>query len=209
MWARLCRLLITLALRRMPGLQLGNRVVVSGRPIIDIRPGASIIIGDDCELNSINRGYHVSMFAPVKLFADIPGALITIGEKTRLHGSCLHAYNRIEVGRRCLIAANCQIMDCSGHDLGFNDVQNRIYTKGTSKPVIIEDDVWIGANSIILPGVRIGHGSIVGAGSVVTKEIPPMVVAGGNPARLLKLARHLLGDFSGVDRHISQMRVQL
>jgi galactoside O-acetyltransferase len=55
-----------------------------------------------------------------------------------------------------------------------------------SKPVIIEDKVWIGANSVVLPGVRIGYGSVIGAGSVVTKDVPPMVVAMGTPCRVIR-----------------------
>lgn len=174
--------------RATPGIEVGERVVFSGRPVIDLVPGAKIKIGDDCDINSVNRGYHVNMFARVKLFADRPGATITIGEQTRIHGSCLHAYSSITVGRRCLIAANCQIFDGSGHDLSFSDVANRINTKGGSRPIVIEDDAWIGANSIILPGVRIGHGSIIGAGSVVTKDVPPMVIAAGNPAKVVRKA---------------------
>lgn len=54
------------------------------------------------------------------------------------------------------------------------------------KPIIIEDDVWIGGNVSILPNIRIGKGSIVGSGSVVTKDVPPMVVVAGNPARIIK-----------------------
>jgi acetyltransferase-like isoleucine patch superfamily enzyme len=54
------------------------------------------------------------------------------------------------------------------------------------KPVVIEDFVWCGANVIILPGVTIGEGAVIGAGAVVTKSIPPMVVAAGNPARVIK-----------------------
>ena len=100
----------------------------------------------------------------------------------------MHACSSISIGRRCLIAANCQIFDGSGHDLSFDDISNRINTKGNTKPIVIEDDVWIGANSIILPGVRVGRGSIIGAGSVVTKEIPSMVHAAGNPARVIRCA---------------------
>jgi acetyltransferase-like isoleucine patch superfamily enzyme len=92
----------------------------------------------------------------------------------------------ITIGKNCLIAANCQIMDNSGHDLSFDDVANRINTTGVSSPVTIGDDVWIGANCIILPGVTIGQGSVVSAGSVVTKDIPSMVIAGGIPARVLR-----------------------
>jgi maltose O-acetyltransferase len=57
---------------------------------------------------------------------------------------------------------------------------------GPAREVVIEDDVWIGTNAIILPGVRLGKGSIVAAGAVVTKDVPPYAIVGGNPARLLK-----------------------
>lgn len=132
------------------------------------------------------------MFAPVKLFVDRPRATIIIGEGTRIHGSCLHSYASIEIGKRCLVAANCQIIDGSGHDLSFGDVENRINTKGDCHPIIIEDDVWIGANTIVLPGVRIGKGSVIGAGSIVTKDIPPMVVAAGNPAKVIRVAAQVV-----------------
>jgi len=92
-----------------------------------------------------------------------------------------------------LIAANCQIFDGNGHDISFPDVENRINSKGASKPIVIEDSVWVGANSIILPGVTIGRGSVISANSVVIKDIPPMVVAGGNPAKIIK-------DYSAIDK---------
>lgn len=57
------------------------------------------------------------------------------------------------------------------------------------KPVIIEDDVWIGARVIILPGVHIGTGAVIGAGAVVTKDVPNFAVVGGNPARILKMRK--------------------
>ena len=62
--------------------------------------------------------------------------------------------------------------------------ENRSATYG--RPIVIEDKAWIGINSTILPGVRIGYGAIVGAGSVVTKDVPPMTVVAGNPARFIK-----------------------
>ena len=178
-------------LGQMPGLTLGHDVVFNGLPIVNICNGGSVTIEDDVTLNSENHGYHLNMHSPIKLFADRPGAIITIGAKTRIHGTCLHAYSSIKIGKYCLIAANCQLIDSSGHDLSFNDVDNRINTKGTSNSITLEDSVWLGANVIVLPGVTIGKGSIIGAGSVVTKDIPPMVVAAGNPARVIKSAENL------------------
>jgi acetyltransferase-like isoleucine patch superfamily enzyme len=57
---------------------------------------------------------------------------------------------------------------------------------GSRTSIDIEDDVWIGANSVILPGVRIGRGSVIGAGSVVTKSVPPHAIYAGNPAKLIR-----------------------
>lgn len=163
-----------------------GKLTVMGHPLIDIRNGSSLSIGHGVTLNSRNRGYHINMHSGVKLFADKPGAAIRIGDNTRIHGTCVHAHELIEIGSNCLIAANCQIFDAHGHDVSFSDVQNRIHTRGESSPIKIEDNVWVGANSLILPGVTIGHGSIIAANSVVNKYVPPMVIAGGNPIRVIK-----------------------
>ncbi|MEZ4673804.1 MAG: acyltransferase [Caldilineaceae bacterium] len=171
---------------RVPGLQITGRVYFHGRPQIEIRNGGQIFLENEVTINSSNRGYHLNMHSPVKLYADRPGATIRIGAESRIHGSCIHAYHSITIGQRCLVAANCQIIDGSGHDLSFEDVEQRIFTTGDSRPIVIEDCVWIGANSLILPGVTIGRGSVIGAGSVVTKDIPPMVVAAGNPAKVIR-----------------------
>jgi len=168
------------------GLTISDGVIIKGMPIIDTSAGGQIYIGRGATINSRNFGYHVNMHSPVKLVADRKGATIRIGAETRINGTCVHAYRSVEIGEKCLIGGNCQIMDCDGHDASFEDVENRINTTGAADPVVIGDCVWIGANSIILPGVRIGRGSIVSAGSVVVSEIPAMVVAGGFPARVIK-----------------------
>lgn len=167
-------------------LELADGVLIKGRPIIEIAPGAAIRIGADVTINSVNVGYHTNMHSPVKLVADKPGALIQIGARSRIHGTCIHAYRSISIGQNCLIAANCQIIDSNGHELSASDVDNRPNTQDEGAPVLIEDSVWIGANSFILPGVRIGRGSIVAACSVVSQDIPSMVVVAGNPARIVK-----------------------
>ncbi len=167
-------------------IEIKGKLVLVGYPLIDIQKGSALYIGHNVTLNSRNKGYHVNMHSPVKLYADKLGAEIHIGDNTRIHGACLHAYTSITIGKNCLIAANCQIFDGGGHDLSFSDVDNRIHTTGTSKPIVIEDSVWIGINSVILAGVTIGKGSVISANSVVVKDIPPMVLAGGNPAIIIK-----------------------
>lgn len=172
-------------LRRQPGVQVG-RVRLEGIPLIEVRNGGRLYIEDNVRLKSLNTGYHVNMFAPVKLLAVHPGSVVRIGANSRIYGTCINAFASIDIGKNCLIAANCQIMDTNGHAICFPDVDNRLNLVDTPKPIVIEDSVWLGTGTIIMPGVRIGRGSIVGAGSVVTCNIPPMCLAGGNPARIIR-----------------------
>jgi acetyltransferase-like isoleucine patch superfamily enzyme len=168
------------------GFNFDRSVRIWGFPLIDIRNNASITLEKNVKLISQNRGYHINMHSGVKLFADRESAQIIIGENSEIYGTCLHAYSLISVGKNCLIAANCQIFDANGHDVCFENPENRINNQGGSNPIIIEDNVWICANSIILPGVHIGCGSIIAAGSVVTKDVPPFVMVAGNPAKIIK-----------------------
>lgn len=170
------------------GLVWDRTVRLKGFPIIDAQNGGRIVIGQHVTLNSWNRGSHISMFGPVKLVADRPSSLIKVGPYTRINGSCVHAYSSITIGARCLIAPNCQIFDGNGHDLCLTDPTQRIASTGGSRPIAIDDDVWIGANTIVLPGAIIGRGSVIGAGSVVAGEIPPMCLAAGNPATVRRRA---------------------
>ena len=90
--------------------------------------------------------------------------------------------------KNCLISANVQIIDSNGHELSFENSSNRINTRSEGKPIIIKDNVWIGLNAIILPGVRIGQGSVIGSNSVVVKDVPSMVVYVGNPGKVFNRA---------------------
>lgn len=165
------------------GLNHQRNVIVNCLPKIVIKNGGQIILDEAVVLNSSNETYHLNMYNRVKLMADKPDSIIKIGRKTRIHGSCIHAFGEVVIGENCLIAANCQIFDASGHS---SQISNRLESQGESKPISIGNNVWIGANSIILPGVTIGDGAIIGAGSVVVKSIPSNVIAGGNPAIVIK-----------------------
>lgn len=173
-------------LRSNNSITVKTNLTIKGLPLIDIRSESKLLLGNNVTLNSMNKGYHINMHSPVKLFADRPGAQIIIGDNTRINGTCIHAFQSIEIGKNCLIAANCQIIDGNGHDISFPDVDNRINTTGRSKPVVIQDNVWIGANTFVLPGVTIGYGSVISANSVVAEDIPAMTMAGGNPAKVFK-----------------------
>lgn len=174
------------ALYKNKGIKLSYSTLFNKKPIFLKVKGAAIKIGENTMINSNNSNYHINMHSPCKLMADREGAVIEIGNNCRIHGTCIHAYQSITIGNNCLIAANTQIIDGNGHALSFPEVQNRINTTDYGTPIVIEDNVWIGANSIILGGTRIGNGTIISAGSVVKGDIPAMSIYGGNPAKLIK-----------------------
>ncbi|GAB3227235.1 sugar O-acetyltransferase [Algoriphagus aestuariicola] len=118
------------------------------------------------------------------------GKNIEIGENTFVNVNCMFLDdNLIRIGRNGLIAPYVQIFTAT-HPLKASE---RIYMDGEStryhtatKPVIIGDNVWIGGNAVICPGVTIGNNVTIGAGSVVTKDIPNDVLAFGNPCKVIK-----------------------
>ena len=107
----------------------------------------------------------------------------------------------IHLGARAFVNANCVFLDCVEVRIGDNfqagpGVQlltpehplDAVARRGTetARPIVIGDDVWIGGGAIVLAGVTIGHRSVIGAGSVVTKDVPPDVVVVGNPAKIVR-----------------------
>jgi acetyltransferase-like isoleucine patch superfamily enzyme len=136
---------------------------------------------------------YVSCYAGCA-FALGENGTCSIGEFTLMNGALVMAEERIEIGAYCLISWNVGIADSDFHPL--EPAQRRIdatalapYFKDRpprpklrTAPVIISDNVWIGMNATILKGVTIGENSVVAAGSVVTKSIPPNTVVAGNPA---------------------------
>jgi acetyltransferase-like isoleucine patch superfamily enzyme len=104
---------------------------------------------------------------------------LKIGDKTYINPNChLVVTNGIHIGSNCAISWNFQAID--------SDIHQSSATKDVSKPIHIGNHVWIGSNVTVLKGVEIGDGSIIAAGSLVNKNIPPGVLAGGVPAKILK-----------------------
>lgn len=122
---------------------------------------------------------------------------IIIGENSFIGRSRVFAAEKIIIGKGTLISDNVIIMDSNLHSFSaskrYQDLKDvskgiffDVYSGIESIPVIISDFVWIGANTIILKGVTIGEGAIVGAGSVVAKDVPPYTIVAGNPARIIR-----------------------
>jgi acetyltransferase-like isoleucine patch superfamily enzyme len=162
-------------------------VKLMGLPEIETYDEGSIKIDKSVTLNSMNKYYHVSMFAPVKLVSNTVDSIIRIGCNTRIHGFCIHAKKSITIGDNVLIAANCQIFDSVGHLVDIELPENRIHSVSEAKEIIIGDNCWIGTGCIILPGVTIGDGAVIGAGSIVTKNIPQNSLSAGNPAKVIRI----------------------
>lgn len=115
-----------------------------------------------------------------------PGATVAFGSGTCINNGfrCIAEHTSITIGTNCLIGTNVEILDSDFHGV-------RVGERGMSKPewaapVVVEDGVFVGSNVRILKGVRIGTGSVIANSSVVVSDIPPMVVAGGIPAKVLR-----------------------
>lgn len=134
------------------------------------------------------RNIHIAADAIIKGGAHIcpcnERASISIGERTTVgYHTFIYASQRIEVGNDCMIAPFVYLVD-SNHGTALGITMNQ--QPNTTAPIVIEDDVWVGARSIVVPGVRIKTGAVVAAGSVVTQDVEANTIVGGSPARLIR-----------------------
>lgn len=104
-------------------------------------------------------------------------------------GTYISSPTTIEIGNRVMFGP--QVMLIGGdHDLDNSDVSLRFAPAPPKPPpIVIEDDAWLASRVIVLKAVRIGRGAVIGAGSVVTRNVPPMVICAGNPARVIRERR--------------------
>lgn len=110
------------------------------------------------------------------------GAQLSIGDHTYINRSAsIDCTQEITIGDYCAISDNVQILDSDFHTITYDGK-----TSEKSKPIHIGNHVWIGRSAIVLKGVTIGDGAIIGAGSIVTRDVPPGCLVVGNPARVIK-----------------------
>jgi acetyltransferase-like isoleucine patch superfamily enzyme len=156
-----------------------GRRLRTGTYIHWVQGKGDIIIGDNVRID----GKCVFTFAA--RFADRP--VLEIGDHTGIGHDCIFVVGkRIAIGRHCAISGGALIFGSSGHP---SDPAARLARQPPSveevREVVIGDGVWIGMRAIVFPGVRIGEGSIISAGSVVRTHVPPYAVVAGNPARVV------------------------
>jgi acetyltransferase-like isoleucine patch superfamily enzyme len=150
--------------------QRGARVTLRGRLRVSNR--GRLTIGGHVRL--------VSTLAKSEL-ATLPGGHIEIGDNVFVNfGTSIVSSAHVKIGNDCLIGTHVTIMDCD-----FHRVEDKAWDT-SGEPIVLQDRVWLGNRSIILKGVTIGHDSVVAAGAVVTRDVPPRVVAAGNPARVVR-----------------------
>ena len=148
-------------------VQCDGRVHVSGTA--NIKLGKRCRLGMDVELRTVEAGH------------------IQIGEDTRLNRGCtLTSYAQIRIDDFTIIGEFVSIRDAN-HGLKRGEPMR--YQPHTCEPILVGRDVWIGRGSCILPGVTIGEGAVIGANSVVTRDVPDFAIAAGVPAKVIKIRK--------------------
>jgi acetyltransferase-like isoleucine patch superfamily enzyme len=146
----------------------------------------NVLIFQFAEGGEIRIGNGSSLYRDCIVQTGRKGCII-IGENSHIQARCIFSafVSNIIIGSNVQIAPNCSFFSYDhGTNLGLPIIDQPLTTKGG---IVIGDDVWIGVGAIVLDGVLLGRGSVVGAGSVVTKNIPDYSVAVGNPARVVKM----------------------
>lgn len=159
-------------------------VTLYGRPIIEKHPNARIILGKGVTIISDSVHNYAGINHPAILAATEPGSEIILHDGVGISGTSIVAVKRVEIGERTMLGANTNVYDTDFHSIYANE---RIGDGGgLFAPVYIGKQCWIAANSTILKGVTIGDESVVGAMSLVNKDIPAKVLAAGVPAKVIR-----------------------
>lgn len=164
----------------------GGRNRLIGSFYIRLRRTSKIIIGKNLTISSglcynpITRNIRTAFFVE-------NDAILKIGDNVGISGSCIWAHESITIGNNVKIGGDTIIIDSDCHSLdAFVRCSSDDQKQKINKPIVIEDNVLIGARSIILKGVTIGARTVIGAGSVVVRDIPADCIAAGNPCKVIK-----------------------
>jgi acetyltransferase-like isoleucine patch superfamily enzyme len=160
------------------GVEVGPGCRFFGRISFERQLGSIIRIGPECEFRSRKTSNRIGINRPCMISTVTSGAKILIGQRVGMSGTIVAAAESIIIEDDVLCGANVTITDTDWHGIKPDE---RRKTRRTA-PVVIKNNVWLGLNVVVLKGVTIGENSIISAGSVVNKSIPPNVIARGIPA---------------------------
>ena len=170
-------------------LQLLPILIFGGFPFIYASLDANIKIGNNCKIINNTKYNRIGVGKKTSICAEKEGR-ISIGNNVGLSGVSICSHSQITIGNNVLIGANAFIFDTDFHSLSYKDrINEYLYglpSNALNKPIKICDNVFIGANCIITKGVTIGYNSIIAAGSVIVKDVPPNQIWGGNPAVFIR-----------------------
>jgi acetyltransferase-like isoleucine patch superfamily enzyme len=167
------------------GIKWGQGWSFYGAPIIQKHVQSKMSFGADLQLRSCTRSNPLGINHPVILATLNQNAQLIIGDHFAMSGGCICVGEKVIIGNNVAVGANSTIVDTDFHPLS-SSLRAINPQDAETKPVVIEDDVFIGMNCLILKGVTIGKGSVIGASSIVAKDVPPGVIAAGNPARVVR-----------------------
>lgn len=163
-----------------------NSVNLLGLPIIQISKKSTFQIGRNVSIISNTRFNMAGINRKTTIFTTDKSNLV-ISDNVGLSGVSIYCSKSIYIGENVLIGANVHIWDTDFHSINYIERLSMSQDVPKNEPIRIEKNVFIGANSIILKGVTIGEGSVIAAGSIVSKNIPPLQIWGGNPIQFIKI----------------------
>lgn len=178
-------------------VSVGNKVVGRARIIkkskivclLTSSKNGQLIIGDNFKCNNKIKSNSIGLIQPCVFNISTQGSKIIIGKNVGISGSTINATTTITIGDNVLIGSGCLISDTDSHPIDWKDRLLEKNDTTAKSPITIKDNVFIGARSIILKGVTIGECAVVGAGSVVSKDVSPYTIVCGNPAKVVKLIK--------------------
>lgn len=165
--------------------RLGNTVQVFGLPLLQLPAGARLQIGRGAWLISDSFFSEPGVSHPVMIRLLNPQACLTIGHDFGLSGGGICVQTEVRIGNGVMLGANAFITDTDFHPLGLEERRFN-FNNIRSRPVVIGNNVFVGMNAIILKGVSIGDNAVIGAGSVVSCNVPANEIWAGNPARFVR-----------------------
>lgn len=177
---------IVLILRYGEKIKIGRNVKIYGKMYVVLGENARLIIGDNVLFRNKTLYNFVGIAKESSIYVN-SNAILEIGNNSGFSGVSIYCANEINIGEYCNFGGNTSIWDTDFHPLDW-DVRRRTLDGTKTAPIFIGNDVFIGAHCLILKGVSIGDRSILGAGSVLTKNVASDCIYAGNPAKFIRKA---------------------